>query len=84
MKDHAKIILDLNERLKELSDASARAAGELSSLTKILETEHGVSTIPEALTLLENMKNDRDEILSKLELSIEEISEVLDGYDNED
>ena len=84
MKDHAKTILDLNERLKELSDASVRAAGELSSLTKLLKTEYGVTTIAEALTLLENMKNDRDEILAKLELSIEEVSEVLDGYDNED
>ena len=84
MKDHAKIILELNERLKELSDASARAAGELDSLTKMLKTEYGVSTIKEALELLENMKNDRDEILAKLELSIEEVSEVLDGYDNED
>ena len=83
MKDHAKTILDLNERLKELSDASVRAAGELSSLTKLLKTEYGVTTIAEALTLLENMKNDRDEILAKLELSIEEVSEVLDGYDNE-
>lgn len=84
MKDHAKIILELNERLKELTDASAHAAGELSSLTKLLKIEYGVTTIAEALTLLENMKNDRDEILAKLELSIEEVNEVLDGYDNED
>ena len=83
MQDYGKAILELSEKLKHLSDAAARASGEISSLMKILKSEFEVDSLEEAVELLEAMKSDRDTLLEELEESISEVREVLDGYDNE-
>lgn len=81
---YAKQIEELSRRFQELSDASSRAKGELSSLIAILEEEYGVKTKEEAEGLLESLKEQQSLLEEKLEKAIESIKEVLDEYDEDE